>query len=596
VGLSALRLARRVGAEVIATAGSPAKRAFVLAEGAAHALDSRSLSFADEVMRVTGGAGVDIVLNSLAGDFIPASMRVLKKGGMFVEIGKSGIWTEEQVRCEAPGIRYVVVDLGEAILRDVASVRKRFEGLMNDVAAGALAPLPLRTFPLADAVAAFRYMATARHIGKVVLVPETDADDRLIVRKDGTYVITGALGGLGLAAIQWLAARGAGEILALARRPASATERTALEAARASGTKIELIQCDVSVPASLRALWRETIAARPVRGVLHMAGTLADAPIEQQDVQRFDVAAGAKISGAWTLHELTGRRPLDFFVLFSSASVLFGSPAQANYTAANSFLDSLAAHRRAHGLPALSVGWGAWAEVGMAARLSAAGKARFERGGVGFLAPAAAFSALERAAAKTSSYAAIVVVNPSQIVAEAPHLASLFSDLVTTRAPAKTEAADTQESGEALRRRIQAAPPNRRKLVLRDHVRQMTVRVLGIQRPEDLDVTEPLRQFGLDSLMAVELRNLLSKTAGQTLSATLTFDHPSVTALVDHLAELAFAKEIGIAVRTPVVAVVEPRAADGTKVTAEEIDRLSGDELAAALESRLERMSLGEDK
>jgi acyl transferase domain-containing protein/acyl carrier protein len=596
VGLAAVRLARRAGAEVIATAGSPAKRAFVLAEGAAHALDSRSLSFADEVMRVTGGAGVDVVLNSLAGDFIPASMRVLKKGGLFVEIGKSGIWTEEQVRREAPAIRYTVVDLGEAIQRDVTSVRKRFEDLMNDVAAGALAPLPVRTFPLREAVAAFRYMATARHIGKVVLIPDADADERLTIRKDGTYLITGALGGLGLAAIQWLAASGAGEILALARRPASATEREAIEAARARGTKIELIHCDVSDAASLRALWQQTITARPLRGVLHMAGSLADAPIGQQDAQRFDAVAGPKISGAWTLHELIGRRPLDFFVLFSSASVLFGSPAQANYTAANSFLDGLAAHRCAHGLPALSVGWGAWAEVGMAARLSAAGRARFERGGVGFLAPAAAFSALERTAATASSYAAIAVLRPAQIVAEAPHLASLFSELVTTRTPAAAEAADAQESADTLRRRIQAAPPNRRKLVLRDHVRQMTVRVLGIQRPEDLDVNEPLRQFGLDSLMAVELRNLLSKTAGQTLSATLTFDHPSVTALVDHLAELAFAREIGIAARTPVVAVVEPTLADRTAVSAEELDRLSGDELAAALESRLERMSLEDGK
>ena len=231
VGLAAVRLARRAGAEVIATAGSAAKRAFVLAEGAVQALDSRSLSFADEVMRITGGAGVDVVLNSLAGDFIPAGMRVLKKGGVFAEIGKSGIWTAEQVRREAPGIRYVVVDLGEEIQRDAASVRKLFEDVVNDVAAGALAPLPVRTFPLVEAVSAFRHMATARHIGKIVLVPEIDADEQLIVRKDGAYLITGALGGLGLAAVQWLASRGAGEIIALARRPPSESERSALETA-----------------------------------------------------------------------------------------------------------------------------------------------------------------------------------------------------------------------------------------------------------------------------------------------------------------------------------------------------------------------------
>ena len=196
VGLAAVRLARRLGAEVIGTAGSPEKRAIVLAEGAAHAFDSRSASFADDVMRVTGGVGVDCVLNSLAGELIAAGMRVVRRGGCFVEIGKQGIWTEAEAAARAPGVRYVVVDVGQEIARDAAPVRCVFEGLLADLASSALQPLPLRAYALNDAQAAFRTMAAGRHVGKLVLVPPRAAN--LQVRGDGTYLVTGGLGVSGL--------------------------------------------------------------------------------------------------------------------------------------------------------------------------------------------------------------------------------------------------------------------------------------------------------------------------------------------------------------------------------------------------------------
>ncbi|HTU62075.1 MAG TPA: SDR family NAD(P)-dependent oxidoreductase, partial [Polyangiales bacterium] len=342
VGLAALRVAKRVGAEIIATAGSAEKRAIVKSEGAAHVFDSRSLSFADDVMRVTGGAGVDVVLNSLAGDFIPASMRTLARGGCFAEIGKSGIWTAERAAREAPGIRYVVVDLGEAIQRDTAAVRAMFETLVADIASGALRTLPVRTFALSDSVAAFRYMAAARHVGKIALVPDLDPRDSLSMRKDGAYLVSGALGGLGLAAAEWLVKKGAGEVVLLARRDPTEAERGQLDRLREAGARLTLAQCDVGDRESLQRVWRDVLASRSVRGVLHCAGALADAPFEQQNAKRFAAVAHAKILGAWNLHELSAGQPLDFFVLYSSASALLGSPGQANYAGSNSFLDALA--------------------------------------------------------------------------------------------------------------------------------------------------------------------------------------------------------------------------------------------------------------
>jgi acyl transferase domain-containing protein/NADPH:quinone reductase-like Zn-dependent oxidoreductase/aryl carrier-like protein len=598
VGLAAVRLAKRVGAEVIATAGSAEKRAIVKSEGAAHVFDSRSLAFADEVMRVTDGAGVDVVLNSLAGDFIPAGMRTLARGGCFAEIGKSGIWTAERAAREAPGIRYIVVDLGEAIRQDPAAVRTMFETLVADVSSGALRPLPVRSFPLPDSVAAFRYMAAARHVGKIALIPDADARDALSLRKDGTYVVSGGLGGLGLAAAEWLAKKGAGEVVLLARREPGEAERAQLERLRETGARVTVAQCDVGDRDSLQRVWRDVLASRSVRGVLHCAGSLADAPFAQQNAQRFAAVAHAKILGAWNLHELSADQPLDFFVLYSSASALLGSPGQANYAASNSFLDALATYRNAHGLPGTSLGWGAWAQVGMAARLPEALRTRLERLGMGFLTPADAFAHLERALLGSEPYTAVVSMDTARASSASPRIGPLLSE---TRGRVQAGGASAAAAGagagaQSLRARIRAAVPNRRKLVLRDFVREQTVQVLGIARVEDLDVNESLRQFGLDSLMAVELRNVLSRAVEQPLSATLTFDHPTVVALVEHLGIVAFQEEFGsnapTAAAEPVLEVEVT--VEQTAITNEVLEEMSQDDVAAALASRLERMTRGQ--
>jgi acyl transferase domain-containing protein len=532
VGMAALKLARRAGAEVIATAGSPEKRALVLAEGASHAFDSRSASFADDVMRVTNGAGVDCVLNSLAGDLIGAGMRVVKRGGCFVEIGKQGLWTPEEAARRAPGVRYAIVDLGKEIDRDPAPVRASFEQILRDMAAGELPALPVRAYPLRDALTAFRVMAAGRHVGKLVLVPPRGAQE-VPVRADGTYLVTGGLGGLGLATASWLATRGAGEIVLVGRRGPKPEDEATLAAVRSLGARVSVVACDIGDAEAVRGLWRDVLAARPpLRGIVHAAGVLSDAVLADQDERRFDVVAAAKIDGALELHAASSRDPLDFFAMFSSTSALLGSPGQANYAAANAFLDALASHRQARGLVATSIGWGAWGEVGMAALLSDAHRARWARAGLGLLEPADAFPRLGRVLAGTAPHVAILALDPGRFAAQAgPAVRALLGSRPAAHEPAKP-AEDTQAGPLAALK--SAASAEDRAALVRAYVHQETARVLGFSASA-LDVDTPLSALGFDSLMAVQLRNRVESDLALTLPLTEILGGPTVKQLTQSI-------------------------------------------------------------
>jgi acyl transferase domain-containing protein/acyl carrier protein len=534
VGLAALRLATRIGAEVIATAGSAEKRAFTIAQGATHAFDSRSASFADDVQRVTNGAGVDFVLNALSGDLITAGMRVLRPGGAFVEIGKNGIWTPAEAAERAPHARYQIVDLGVAIQEDINRVRRMLVSIVNDVAAGRLQPLPVRAFPLSDALSAFRYMATARHTGKVVLMPARDTEQTLMVRPNATYLVTGGLGGLGFAAAEWLADRGATDIVLTSRREPRADEQQRIELLRARNVRVTSVACDVGDRASVQALWRDTLATRPaLRGIVHTAGVLADAPLGDQDAERFAAVAHAKVQGAWNLHEASSRSPLDFFALFSSSSALFGSPGQANYSAANAFLDGLAAFRHARGKVATSIGWGAWGEVGMAARMSDAQRSRLSRLGSGFIAPAEALEAFGRAVVRPEAHVAIVSLDPARIAAQAgPGLRALLG--LSAAATPAADAAPTQNPLVSLEM-VRSVSPAERVALLRPYVHQEAARVLGF-KASALDVETPLSALGFDSLMAVQFRNRVENDLAVDVPLAQLLSGPTVVQLTEELA------------------------------------------------------------
>jgi acyl transferase domain-containing protein/NADPH:quinone reductase-like Zn-dependent oxidoreductase/NADP-dependent 3-hydroxy acid dehydrogenase YdfG/acyl carrier protein len=514
VGLAALRLAVRAGAEVIATAGSEAKRAFVLRQGAKHAFDSRSASFGDRVTEVTGGEGVDIVINALSGEMIEAGMRVTRPGGAFLEIGKNNIWTAEEATERAPHVRYAIVDLGEKILSDPAWVRQSFQNILSDIEAGLLAPLPVQAFPLADAREAFRFMANARHTGKVALIPEPVAGMGMTARSDSSYLVTGGLAGIGLAAAERLAARGAGEVILVGRSGDSPeAQAAATELATATGVKVRSVACDVTDTSAVAEMISDLAAsALPLRGIIHAAGVLDDAPLPEQSIERFDRVAGPKISGARNLLGATRRLPLDFVVLYSSSSAVLGSPGQANYAAANAWLDSVALRERAEGRPVTSIAWGAWGEVGMAARLSDTVRERWKQVGLGQLGTEEALDKLEEAVGREVPFAMIARLDLAQIASKGSSRIRALLDQHPVGADPMPGQGMEQDG-----QHILDAGPDERPALLLDFVTAHVARVLGYNASA-IDADRPFSDLGFDSLMAVQLRNSIRAALGMELS------------------------------------------------------------------------------
>ncbi len=571
VGLAAIQIARRAGAEVLATAGSPRKRAFLRQLGVNHVFDSRSLAFADEIRRVTEGRGVNVVLNSLAGDFVAASLSVLGAGGRFIELGKVNLLRPEEV---PPGVEYHHFDLGDVCKRDDGLWRELWDDIAEGLAQGALRPLPVEAFPIEEAVAAFRHMAQGRHVGKVVLdvecPPEVLAAET--VRTDGSYLVTGGLGGLGLRLAGWLLERGAGHVVLLGRRaPDDATGR-ALDALEAP-ERITVLRADVGNRAELAQAFA-AIAAHlpPLRGVVHAAGVLEDGVLQGQPWSAFQRVLAPKVRGAWNLHELTAGLSLDFFALFSSLAAVLGGGGQGAYAAGNAFLDGLAHFRRAHGLPATSIQWGPWAEVGMAAADPALRAGRLGERGVQSMTPDQALDALAHILDRRPVEVAVARADWARVVAARPHSARLLSKLARDGAAAQT-GADRRRQPEGASRpamdALAAAPASERPELLRTLVIRQVRSTMGLDDGMAIELDAPLKDYGLDSLMAVELRNRIGGELKANLPSSMLFDHPSVQALTEHLLErldLAGASPepaapVAAAVAGPVAAPASP---DGT--------------------------------
>lgn len=497
VGMAAIQLAKRAGAEIIGTAGSPAKRSLARQLGAHHVFDSRSVSFAADVEQLVGSRGVDVAVNSLAGDFIPATLRLIRDGGHFIELGKTGVWDEASVAREYPGVGYHVFFLGEVAVTDPELVRSRLLALLADFESGALTPLPQHVFPLTEAIDAFRFMAQAKHTGKVVLTQRHGP----IVRDDASYLITGGLGGLGLAVAGWLADQGARHLGLIGRRSPSAEAAETLAALRDRGVRVEVFQADISVAADVARVMEGIQSTMPaLRGVVHAAGVLDDRTIAEQQWASFPVALAPKIDGSLNLHRATAGLPLDFFVLFSSVAPLFGSPGQSSYAAGNSFMDGLAHARRGRGLPALSINWGSWAEVGMAAGVDEAHRRRWASMGMEMLRPDEALATLGRLlGGNAGAQAAVIPIVANKLGGGRPN--PFLSELVRT-APAAPSARGN------IRARLGEVAPDQRLPMLIDHLRGQLAQVLALDLAA-VDADRSIVELGLDSLMAMELRNRL---------------------------------------------------------------------------------------
>jgi myxalamid-type polyketide synthase MxaB len=542
VGQAAVQIAQWRGAEVYATA-SPAKWEVLQAMGVKGVMNSRTLDFGEELLALTEGQGVDVVLNSLTGEFIAKSLAVLATGGRFVEIGKIGIWTPAQLAAERPDVAYFPFDLLEVAQADPELMTSLLQAIMAQFEVGRFRPLPYRAFPLEQVVEGFRYMAQAKHVGKVVITqtePGPMASGPANISDDGTYLVTGGLGGLGLRVAHWLVRQGGRHLVLTSRRQADDQARAAIAALEADGARVGVIQADVAIAGDVQALVAHIQHSwPPLRGIIHGAGVLQDGLLRGQSWEQFWSVMAPKVQGSWNLHCHTQDLPLDFFLSFSSLAALLGSPGQGNYAAANGFMDTLAHYRRGLGLPGLSVNWGPWAEAGMAAQLSAQDQARLVNQGIQPLAIAQGLGALAALLGSPANS------RPAQVgVMVITWVTFLKQFSASDRIPLLAEFYDTQAPGvpptpqsSALVEQLACLAVEDRRQRLQDYLRSEIAQVLGLSNPGDIELRQRLFDLGLDSLMAVELKNRLEQILGQTIPTTLLFDYPTIEALVEYFLE-----------------------------------------------------------
>ncbi|HTM84514.1 MAG TPA: SDR family NAD(P)-dependent oxidoreductase, partial [Mycobacterium sp.] len=380
VGQAAIAIARAAGAEIFATAGSAARRELLRSMGIEHVYDSRSTEFADLIRRDTDGYGVDIVLNSLTGAAQRAGLELLAVDGRFVEIGKLDVYANTRLGLYPfrRNLTFHYVDLALMVASRPEKVAELLRQVYQLVADGALPPPETTHYPLAEAATAIRVMGAAEHTGKLVLdIPRSGhssvavpPEQARVFRGDGAYIITGGLGGLRLFLAAEMAAAGCGRIVLTGRSQPTAQVETVLADIRATGADIHVECGDIAEPATAgRLVAAATATGLPLRGVLHAAAVVEDATLTTITDDLIDRDWVAKVYGAWHLHQATIGQPLDWFCCFSSVAALLGSPGQGAYAAANSWLDAFTHWRRTQHLPATTIAWGAWAQIGRAASM-----------------------------------------------------------------------------------------------------------------------------------------------------------------------------------------------------------------------------------
>ncbi|MEU8040820.1 SDR family NAD(P)-dependent oxidoreductase, partial [Streptosporangium sp. NPDC049078] len=521
-GMAAIQLAQRLGVEVFATA-SPAKWDVLRSMGIPddHIASSRTLEFEERFRAVCGERGVDVVLNSLTGEFIDASARLLRPGGRFIELGKLDIRDQESF----PGLKYHWFDVADA---GPERLRQMLGELVKLFAAGELRPLPVTAWDVRRGREAFRFMSQARHTGKLVLTMPRVWDP------EGTVLITGGTGGLGAEVARHLVAEhGMRHLLLVSRRGLEAPGAVELQAELiAHGVEVTVAACDMADRDAVAALLAGVPEEHPLTAVIHTAGVLDDGTITSLTSERLDTVLRPKIDAAWHLHELTQGMELAGFVVFSSFAGVMGNAGQGNYAAANAWLDALTARRRAQGLPGLSLAWGLWAQAtGMTGAMSQADVQRITSAGLPLITTEQGMALLDAALGSDAPLVLPVLLNlpamPAQLVP--PLLRGLVRG--TRRTAAVARAADEG----ALVRQLAGLTQTDRTRFMTDLVRGQAAAVLGHSDSTAVDVRREFRELGFDSLTAIELRNRLNVATGLRLPSTLVFDYPTPTALGEYL-------------------------------------------------------------
>ncbi|GAA1374789.1 SDR family NAD(P)-dependent oxidoreductase [Streptomyces beijiangensis] len=532
VGMAAVQLAQHVGAEIYATA-SPSKWPLLRGLGIdeAHLASSRDLEFAEKFRRTSDGRGVDVVLNSLAHKFVDASLTLLPDGGHFVEMGKTDIRDPRQVAAVHPGVGYEAFDLYEA---GPDAIRDMFRAVMELFTEGRIRLNPVSLRGIRDARRTFREMSQGRHVGKLVL----EVGDGL---GGGTVLVTGGTGGVGsLVARHLVAERGVRSLLLASRRGTAADGVPELVAdLRSGGAEVRVVACDVADREAVAGLLTGLPGRYPLTAVVHAAGVLADGTVESLTAGSIDRVLAAKAGGAVHLHELTRDHTLSAFIQFSALAGTLGNAGQANYAAANAFLDGLAAQRAASGLPGTSLCWGWWEQSsGMTGELDHAGVARLRRTGIAAMPTPQALALFDAACANGKP-----VLVPARLDLAAlrersgDELPPLLRDLVEGGRPRRggPAAAKAAAAPAGLAAVLESLPADEARTAVLDRVREQAAVVLGHSSSAGVDVDQAFTQLGFDSLTAVELCNLLGASTGLRLPSTLVFNYPTPRELGEYL-------------------------------------------------------------
>ncbi|WP_213768583.1 type I polyketide synthase [Caballeronia sp. dw_19] len=539
VGIAAIQLARHFGAEVFATAGSREKREFVRLLGADHVLDSRSLLFADEIRERTGGAGVDIVLNSLAGEAMVRSIDTLRPFGRFLELGKRDFYENSRIglRPFRNNISYFGIDADQLMIVLPDLTARLFADVMKLFTDGVLHPLPYRAFPAERVEDAFRHMQQARQIGKVLVTysggtpaPAHAAvtPDALRLNDSAAYLVVGGTGGLGFSTARWMVERGARHITLASRRgvlaPALADEVRTWE-----GVQVHVAACDITDNEAVHALIRD-IDARglPLKGVVHSAMLVDDGLIRNLDDARFNAVLAPKVAGAWNLHRATRACTLDAFVVYSSATTFLGNPGQGSYVAANTFLEALVGQRRAAGLAGTVMAWGPIDDVGFLARNEETREALQARIGGLSITSAEALAALEQALLDGRSGEAVLRLDWNVVARGMPAAdAQRYSELHTRGA-----AEVTRECGAHIR----ALSRTDALWFAEETLQSQIARILHMS-PEKIGKDRSLADMGMDSLMGMELGMAVEESFGVKFSVMALAEGATVVSLARRIVD-----------------------------------------------------------
>jgi len=545
VGLAALQVARWRGARVIATASSVEKRDLAAALGAEHVFDARAHGFVDGVRRATGG-GVAVVLNSLSGEAMELTVGLLAPFGRFVELGKRDFLANTHIglRPFRNNLTYFGVDLDQLMLAQPDKGRQLFKEVIELIAEGEFSPLPYRTFRACEFIDAMRLMQQSGHVGKIVITPPEASELGIAPRRrfkpapDKTHLVTGGCGGFGLATARWLAERGARHLVLAGRSGAASPEaREALASLAASGVNVHAEALDVADAAAVEKLIQKIgRTLPPLAGVFHAAMVLDDALIANLDAERLKNVLAPKVTGAEYLDRLTRDLPLDYFVLFSSATTAIGNPGQGSYVAANGFLEGLARQRRAAGRPALAVAFGGIEDVGLLARNRVVKDMLASRAGVKPMIARDALNLMAEALADPGSTPeeAVLVISEMNWSTARAHLPLLQSPTFSRLVRADEAAAGDNRGKVDIRALVATLPLEEARKEIIGVIVEEIAHILRLPQ-ENLNRGKPLADIGLDSLMAVEL--------GATLEERLTFEAPlatpasgfTVTELADHI-------------------------------------------------------------